>query len=274
MKKVISVLLLLAICIGCFVGCAPEAKEDPALNSAKEYLYAMYKDSKAATDSDYTVVSQVRINDVVYPITWTTDKADNVQIVAGENNMTTVKITADAEDVNYKLTATLKNADGLEVSISFDHIIPAKAQIDGKIVLAYPKENKYITGLHYLYEAKNKYELILTENKVEALAMVVVDNGDETVSFKAGDQYLFCDATSVMFVAEQSDNTKFVLEAADTNGNYFIKCAVANYNGKPQYLEVYSGYLTCYGMGSDASIYTFKLEDAEGASGVINNQAK
>ena len=80
MKKVISVLLLVALCIGCFAGC--KAKEDPALNSAAEYLYAMYKDAKATTNADYTVVSQVRINDVVYPITWTADKADNVVVNA------------------------------------------------------------------------------------------------------------------------------------------------------------------------------------------------
>ena len=268
MKKVISVLLLLAICIGCFAGCAP--KEDAGLNSAKEYLYAMYKDAEAVTSNDYTVVSQVRINDVVYPITWTADKADNVQIVAGDNNMTTVKITASTEDVNYKLTATMKNADGLEVSVSFDHIIPAKAQIGGTVVLAFPKENKYITGSHYLYEAKNKWELNLSENKADAIALEVIENSDDTVTLKAGNYYLFCDATSVKFASEQSDNTKFVLEAADTEGGYFIKCAVANYGGKAQYLEVYSGYLTCYGMGSDTSIYIFKLEEGTGANGTIS----
>lgn len=268
MKKIVSVILLLALCIGCFAGCAP--KEDAALNAAAEYLYAMYKDSKATTDSNYTVVSQVRIDDVVYPITWTADAADNVKITAGENNMTTVEITAGEEDVNYKLTATLKNADGQEVTVSFDHIIPAKAQVGGTIVLAYPKENKFISGSHYLYEAKNKWELNLTDNKAEAIALEVVDNGDDTVTLKAGEYYLFCDATSVKFVKEQDDNTKFVLEAADTEGGYFIKCAVANYNGKAQYLEVYSGYLTCYGMGSDPSIYVFKLEAATGAAGTIS----
>ena len=270
MKKIVSAILLLTICIGCFVGCAPEVKEDAALNAAAEYLYTMYKDGKATTDADYTVVSQVRIDDVVYPITWTSNAADNVKITAGENNMTAVAITAAEEDVNYKLTATLKNADGLEVTVSFDRIIPAKAQVGGTIVLAYPKENKFISGSHYLYEAKNKWELNLTENKADAIVLEVVDNGDETVSFKAGEYYLFCDATSVKFVKEQDDNTKFVLEAADTEGGYFIKCAVANYNGKAQYLEVYSGYLTCYGMGTDISIYTFKMEDATGAAGTIS----
>jgi len=271
MKKFISAILLLALCIGCIAGCAP--KEDANLNAAAEYLYAMYKDGKATTDSDYTVVGQVRINDVVYPITWTTDKAENVQIVAGENNMTTVKITATEADVNYKLTATMKNEEGQEVSVSFDRIIPAKAQVGGTIVLAYPKENKFVTGGHYQYTSSSgstKWELVISENKADAIALEVVDNGDDTVTFKAGEYFLFCDATNVQFVKEQGDNTKFVLEAADTDGGYYIKCAVANYNGKAQYLEVYSGYLTCYGMGSDPSIYVFKMEEATGAAGTVS----
>ena len=273
MKKVISVLLLLAMVLGCFVGCAPKAEEDAALISAKEYLYAMYKDAKATTDADYTVVGQVRINDVTYPITWTTDApAENVKITAGENNMVTVEINAAAEDINYKLTATMKNDKGQEVSVSFDHIIPAKAQVGGAIVLGYPAENKFVTGEHYLYTSSSgstKYELVISENKADAIVLEVIENGDDTVTFKAGDKYLFCDATDVKFVDAQDDNTKFVLEAADTNGGYFIKCAVANFNGKAQYLEVYKGYLSCYGTGAPG-IYTFKLESSEGASGTIS----
>lgn len=268
MKKIVSAILLLALCIGCIAGCAP--KEDANLNAAAEYLYTMYKDAKATTDSDYTLVSQVRINDVVYPITWTSDKAENVQFSAGEKNMTNVKITATEADVNYKLTATMKNEEGQEVSVSFDRIIPAKAQVGGTIVLAYPKENQFITGSHYLYTGKNKWQLNLTTNEAEAIALEVVDNGDNTVTFKSGEYFLFCDATHVQFVKEQSDNTKFVLEAADTEGGYFIKCAVANYGGKAQYLEVYSGYLTCYGMGTDPSIYVFKLQETTTAAGTVS----
>jgi len=139
-------------------------------------------------------------------------------------------------------------------------------------VISFPKENKYITGAQYAYTSssgKTKIELTLSENKADAIALEKITNSDGTVSFKAGSKYLFCDATDVKFADAQSDNTKFVLEA--TNGGYFIKCAVANYQGKAQYLEVYSGYLTVYSKydDSDASIYTFKLDNATGANGTI-----
>lgn len=125
MKKVISILLLLALCIGCFAGCANN-EEDPALEAAKEYLYTMYKDSDLKTTVDYTVVSQVRVDDVVYPITWTANVSEDlVKITAGENSMTIIDINeAPSEDVNYTLTGTLTNAEGKTTSVSFEHMIP------------------------------------------------------------------------------------------------------------------------------------------------------
>ena len=275
MKKIISILLLLTMCIGCFAGCAPEAKEDANLNAAAEYLYAMYKDAKATTNADYTVVSQVRINDVTYPIEWTSDKADNVKVEAGENGMAVVKITASTEEINYKLTATLKNAEGATVSVSFDKVIPAKPADPtiptGTIVLAYPKDNQFVSVTPDVYTSSSgstKNQMDMTENEAEAVALKVVQNSDGTITFVSGEYYLYADGTHATFVKEQGDNTKFVLEATD--GGYFIKCAIANYNGKAQYLEVYSGNLCSYGMGTDPSIYVFKLQETTVATGTPN----
>ena len=274
MKKVISVLLLLAMVIGCFAGCTPEVKEDAALNAAAEYLYALYKEAKTTTDADYTVVGQVRINDVIYPIEWTTDKPANVTVEAGENGMTTIKITASTEDVNYKLTGTLKNADGLTVSVSFDKIIPAKAAVSGKtIVLAFPKANQFVSVTPSVYTSSSgstKNQMKMTDNEAEAVSLQIVENSDGTITFVSGEYYLYADGTHATFVKEQSDNTKFVLEAADTDGGYYVKCAYATYSGKAQYLEVYSGNLCSYGMGSDPSIYVFKLQESTVAAGAPN----
>ena len=128
MKRILSVVLLLAMVIGCFAGCAPKEEtpaEATALDAAKEYLYAMYKDAAEKTAVNYTVVSQILIEDKVFPITWTTNApAENVKIVANENKTTTIEITAGEEDINYTLTATLKDETGAEASVSFDFYIP------------------------------------------------------------------------------------------------------------------------------------------------------
>ena len=281
MKKIIAIVLLLTLCLGLFAGCDQKPAEPTSnLANAKALLFSKYKpaskDEIPAKSSDFEVVTSILVDGVSYPVEWTVTvtkgAADAVKIVDGSSAaFKKVELPKKpAEAVEFTLTATVKDAAGNSETVSFKYIVPATAAPSEKpVVLYFGKDNKYITGVHYFYADKSKYELTLTDNKAEALAMVVQDNGDDTVSFVAGGKYLFCDATHVKFADEQSDNTKFVLEAADADGGVFIKCAVANYGGKAQYLEVYSGYLTCYGMGSDASIYTFTLQDGEGANGTI-----
>ncbi len=150
------------------------------------------------------------------------------------------------------------------------NVCGAEREIAKMVVIYYPKDNKYMTGTEYYYAPK-KMELILSENKADAIAMEQITNADGSVSFKAGDKWLFSDGTHTEFVSAEGDNTKFAIE--ETNGGVFIRCFTATFSGKPQYLEVYSGYMTCYGMGSDASIYTFQIQDADGASGTVKDDA-
>ena len=137
------------------------------------------------------------------------------------------------------------------------------------VVIYFPKDSKYMTGEEHYYAPK-KMELILSENKAEAVPMEQITNADGSVSFKAGNKYLFADGTHVEFVSVEGENTKFALE--ETEGGVFIRCFTANYSGKPQYLEVYSGYMTCYGMNaSTADIFTFQILDADGANGTVKD---
>jgi hypothetical protein len=143
-------------------------------------------------------------------------------------------------------------------------------EVKEMVVIFYPKDNKYMTGTEYYYSPK-KMELILSDSKADAIAMEKITNADGSVSFKAGDKWLYSDGTHTEFVSAEGENTKFAIE--ETQDGVFIRCFTANFNGKPQYLEVYSGYLTCYGMGSDASIYTFRIESADGANGTVTDDA-
>ena len=147
-----------------------------------------------------------------------------------------------------------------------DHVREVKEMI----VIFYPKENKYVTGTEYYYSPK-KMELTLSENKADAIALEKITNDDGSVSFKAGDKYLYADATHVEFVSVAGENTKFAIE--ETDGGVLLRCFTANFSGKPQYLEVYSGYLTVYGKSSDLSIFTFVLENADGANGTVQDDA-
>ena len=132
--------------------------------------------------------------------------------------------------------------------------------------LVIKNDSKYVTDKTHNYttsSGKAKVELELTDNKSEAATFQYIKNSDNTISFKADSGYLYADGTDVKFVDTMGSNTKFVLE--DIGSGYYVKCANATYNGKPQYLEIYAGHLTCYGMGTNTAIYTFTFEQSDNA---------
>ena len=296
MKRLLTLLLVVLVCLGCMtlVACGnnndnntdTDTGSTPAgpsnLDNAIEYVFSMYNsglgDEAAKLEKDLTVIASVIVEKDSFNVEWSVEvtkgAADAVKVVDGANNTKTIDIPDyNDEQIEFTLKATVKGADGKTGDVSFKYYIPVrvKQEIDSssKIVLKFMdgETPKYITGKHYLYTSSSsgsqKWELELTENLAEALAITVVENDDNTVSFVAEGKYLFCDATNVKFVDTQDDNTKFVLEP--TSNGVFIKCAVANFNGKAQYLEVYKGYLTCYGMNesSDPAIFTFSFVDAD-----------
>ena len=292
MKKFISFALALVLCLGLFAGCNQEPADPstgastvpttlPAenpLDNAVEYLYTMYKPAskneptKLTTDKE--VLAVVVIDGVKYSVEWTVEvtsgPAEGVTVAESSTaNMVKIDVMDQPEEeLYYTATATVKDEKGETKSVSFDYYTPAVKKVeindDGKVVIYMPADGKYVTDVDYLYTSSSgnqKHELELTEDKNAAVVLTVQQNDDGTVSFVTDDnRYLFCDATNVQFVAEQGDFTKYYLEAAE-NGQY-IKCAVANFSGKPQYIEVYSGYLTCYSMSesSNLDLYTFQLE--------------
>ena len=143
-------------------------------------------------------------------------------------------------------------------------------EIAEMVVIYFPKEGKYVTGIEDQYTSSSgskKNQMKLSTNKADAVPMQLIRNADGTVAFKADGLYLYADGTHAEFRSAAGENTLFVFE--ETTGGIFIRCNTANYNGKPQYLEIYSDHLCSYGMGADPSIYVFELQDAEGATGKV-----
>ena len=295
MKKIISIVLLLALVMGLCAGCEFGNETKPTTNpldSAVSYLKNMYdkstKDEDNKLTADKELLPAVTIDGESYPVTWaiavTSGPQDCIAIADGAAAGTQkIKIvTQPEEEVRFTLIGTISDGKGNTATISIKFYSPAVQKVEveegQKVVIYLVSDGKYMTGIDYLYTSSSsgsqKHELVLTETKAEAVPMTLKTNEDGTVTFVTDNgMYLFCDATNVMFVAEESDYTKFILEAAE--GGQYIKCAVANFNDKPQYLEVYSGYMTCYGMSetSNLALYIFELQDAEGASGTVGEAA-
>ena len=133
------------------------------------------------------------------------------------------------------------------------------------VVIYYPAGGKVMSTESYTYDNRKDELVALDASLSDSLLTVpegaaefkvyVDDDGHYTFLSDAG--YLYLDGTHVRLVAEQGEYTLFELE--ETDGGLFVKSTNAQFSGKPQYLEFYGGYFTCFGMGSDPSIYTFQF---------------
>jgi len=130
MKKHIVNLLIAVLCIACLAACSNKGGTTTTtgdVDSAKEYLNAMYKKDAVVTASDYKVVSVVKIDGVTYDVTWTVDVASGVTITPdAASKITLIDIDEKTPtEINYVLTATIKDADGKTATTTFKHSIPA-----------------------------------------------------------------------------------------------------------------------------------------------------
>ena len=143
MKKFIALSLMLAM-VSTFAACgqqtsAPAESSKPQtsevsvtndLTFAKEYLASMYRKAPSTHVEDFEVVGKVKVGETSYDVEWTAD-SDTVKIVKGDNNM--VKIDIDEknpEEVHFKLTGTLTDANGNKETVEFDKKVPAAIILD------------------------------------------------------------------------------------------------------------------------------------------------
>lgn len=142
MKKILALVLALIMCVSClaiFASCnvdTPDDKNDPTdtqkptekpteapeapatLEAAKTFLFSMYKDS-ASPKNDYDIVGKVMIGTTAFEVTWTVD-SDKISIKeSSKADFWTVDLPdANAEEFEYVLTATIKNAAGETVNVT------------------------------------------------------------------------------------------------------------------------------------------------------------
>ena len=123
MKKTVSLILALVMCLGLLTACFGGGNQN--LEAARDYLQNLYKNKAEITAADYTVVGTLFVNQESYTVEWSVDVTEGVKIVVGDNNKVTVDVDEkSAKEIPYVLTATIKDANGSSIQVSFNHKVP------------------------------------------------------------------------------------------------------------------------------------------------------
>ena len=130
MKKFLALFLALLMCVGILASCGGGNNTDAAtLDDAKELLDTMMKDKNGKVlANDYDVPAKLVIGDTEFEVTWKTDNKDIKVKESSKKGFWTIDLpNVNAKEVEYKLTATIKDADGKTIEATFT---PKLAVID------------------------------------------------------------------------------------------------------------------------------------------------
>ena len=205
--KILVFVLLVALCLSCFAACNKTPKE---LVDARDYLYNQYKEFDGkATPADFNRVGAVMINGTKYPIEWTVEvktegQSESVKVVKNEDGTVTVDVDEKAAvEISYDLVATISNAKGKTITVTFHHTVPqwreltwaeymAKEKgeavvIKGKVASISSKSTGDKYNLMYIYDNDGGYYVYsLTEDPLTtypnlALGMTVQVTGEKDI---------------------------------------------------------------------------------------------
>ena len=202
MKKILSLVLILAMVLGMLAACG----EDPTnptqpgatLEDAQAYLAAFYKeDEGTVARRDFSLIAVVMIDGVSFPITWTTDSPDYVTLGAVENNTVKVDIVEEpAEQVTFKLTGTLTDAEGKTASVTVTRVIEAKKVTGVEFVAApvagtaykYAVQQNNLGQTIYFTGEMSGYYLATSANPFDAVDVFVEDvDGGQRIFFTSAE---------------------------------------------------------------------------------------
>ena len=183
MKKFISIFVLALICLFGLFACGSNegGKQEgegggnepqglsKELNDAKNYIKCIYEKYPTNTSSDYTRPAVGN----GYTITWSVD-TDKINVVLDADDKTyTIDVNEESEEeLSYKLTATIKLANGEQTELSWNYVFPkfqvatweeyvaAKANdpiaVEGVVTAIIGKANGNNSNCLYLQDKENK----------------------------------------------------------------------------------------------------------------------
>lgn len=158
MKKFLVSVLATSMCLACLTACGGDKKVATDLDGAAEWVESLYQDVNVSVNRDYEVVNSVLYDGQTYSVTWSVDVTDGVKVVKG-SEMTTVDVNEVSEvDIEYVLTATVKDANGDTKTVTFNRVVKAASdKVPGPIQSAPEEETPYKLHLYHKNKQKDCY---------------------------------------------------------------------------------------------------------------------
>ena len=127
MKKLLVLILALALCLSTFASCGDKQESSSELEDAINFIFQTYKDDAESTPKDYDVMGKVPVGEKFFPVTWTVDVTEGVSVKeSAKEGFYTIDVDEKSEkEIPYKLTATVTDEDGNTASKEFSRKVPA-----------------------------------------------------------------------------------------------------------------------------------------------------
>lgn len=121
MKKLLSILLVLLLCLGIMTACGggDNGNTDAALDGAVDAVEALFTSTNTA--EDYDLAGSVTVDGVTYTVTWAISNTEGVSL---DGNRVTVA-DKPATAIAYTLTATVADAEGNTKTATINLKVPA-----------------------------------------------------------------------------------------------------------------------------------------------------
>ena len=196
MKKFLALLLALIMCVGVLTACNPNNSNGDetdagasTVEDAKALLTSMMKDDNGkATPNDYDVVAKLVIGETSFDVTWTTNN-ENVKVKASsKTGFWTIDVPdVNAAEVEYKIIATIKAADGSTANAEFTRKLPVvdnagvetefKAGVAYKMFMKQANLGYTVYALNTTQDDANKFINTTLDPKAAAVSYVEVVEG-------------------------------------------------------------------------------------------------
>lgn len=199
MKKILICVLMLAVLVTAFVSCKEEetAPDLTALNNAKSYLEAQYRDaSDMGADYERTTVLPGNCT-VAWSVNVTSGNAEDVKVGEAADGKVVIDINEVASvDTVYTLIATITDANGNSTTVEFAYTVAKTSVITVAEFLAKTTEDK----TEYAIEG---YVMASAASATKGASFVVADSTGAIFSYE---KFIVAKGDKVIVKGSRSDN--------------------------------------------------------------------